>query len=80
MGASEFDGVRSEIDKLRDGGVPRREEMKVVPAGDRATMTLMCKAIQEENISTGDTLDEWYLPRDELLVIDLASGGDGGSD
>jgi len=77
MAAPQPDTVQDNIDELMDT-LPRRESMRLVENNTSVQQTIMQHAIEECDAKPGDDVDQWWLPEQQFVVIDLGGGDDGG--
>jgi hypothetical protein len=75
MAASRPDTVEEEIENLR-GSLPRREPMTLVQNGGSVQQTIMEHAIEQSPVEPGEIVDQWWLPDQNYVVIDLGGGYD----
>jgi len=74
MGTRASDVAR-EIERMRNGMMPKTEPMALINNGASVQQTIMEDAMAAVDVSAGDTVPQIWLPEQEVVVIDL-SGGD----
>lgn len=76
MSAPLTEGVGEQIQQIRSNGLPRRESMALLEASGSVRQTLMAHAIAESDVEAGDEVDQYWLPSEEVVVIDLGSASE----
>jgi len=73
MAVGRPEAVEKKIETLREN-LPRRESMSLISNNGSVQQTIMQEAMQECPAQPGEKVDQWWLPEEGLLVIDLESG------
>lgn len=73
MSAPLTEGVAEQIQQIRANGLPRHESMALIQNSESVQQTVMAHAIAESDAEAGDEVDQYWLPSQEVIVIDLAS-------